>query len=122
MNAIRIRKRLDSAIPQLPELAPLVGHEVEIIALPEDTNVATPTAAVRKTSGVCGGSACARNSRIPVWTLIQLKRLGQSEQQLLEDFPSLSSADLDATWDYYRSHLTEIDADIAAQNEDAASD
>ena len=33
MNAVRIRKKLVSAIPQLPELTPLVGRVVEIIVL-----------------------------------------------------------------------------------------
>lgn len=33
MNAVRIRRHLDSPIPQLPELAPLIGKDVEIIAL-----------------------------------------------------------------------------------------
>jgi hypothetical protein len=32
MSVVRIRKRLDLPIPQLPELAPLIGKDVEIIA------------------------------------------------------------------------------------------
>jgi hypothetical protein len=36
MNALRIRKRLDAPIPQLPELTPLIGKDLEIIVL-EDT-------------------------------------------------------------------------------------
>jgi hypothetical protein len=35
MNAVRIRKRLDEPIPQLPELTPLVGRTVDIIVLDE---------------------------------------------------------------------------------------
>ena|SRR5947209_13150265 len=35
MNAVRIRKRLDEPIPQLPELTAWVGREVEIIVLDE---------------------------------------------------------------------------------------
>jgi hypothetical protein len=35
MNAIRIRKRLDSQVLDLPELAPLLGKSVEIIVLEE---------------------------------------------------------------------------------------
>jgi hypothetical protein len=33
MSVLRIRKRLDEPIPQLPELTPLVGRTVEIIVL-----------------------------------------------------------------------------------------
>lgn len=35
MNAIRIRKRLDSDTPHLPELRSLIGKTVEIIVLDE---------------------------------------------------------------------------------------
>lgn len=37
MNAIRIRKKLDSETLSLPELRPLVGQTVEIIVLTEET-------------------------------------------------------------------------------------
>jgi hypothetical protein len=37
MNAIRIRKRLDSDTLHLPELRPLLGQTVEIIVLEEET-------------------------------------------------------------------------------------
>jgi uncharacterized protein (DUF433 family) len=37
-----------------------------------------------------------RGTRIPVWTLVQLKHLGRTEQELLSDFPGLTQEDLDA--------------------------
>lgn len=61
---------------------------------------------------------CVLNTRIPVWTLIQLQRLGRTEEQLLTDFPSLTQSHLDAAWDYYRSNVSEIEADIAGQEQD----
>ena len=36
MNAFRIRRRLESETLHLPELRPLVGHNVEIIVLEEE--------------------------------------------------------------------------------------
>jgi uncharacterized protein (DUF433 family) len=78
----------------------------------QQTPVLTP---INKTPGVCGGSACIGDSRIPVWTLIELKQLGQTDEQLLEDFPTLSPIDLDAAWAYYRANTLEIEQDIAAQ-------
>jgi hypothetical protein len=36
MNALRIRKKLNAPIPELPELTPMVGKNVEIIVM-EDT-------------------------------------------------------------------------------------
>lgn len=41
MNALRIRKRLDSDTLYLPELREMIGKEVEIIVL-EDKPVVTP--------------------------------------------------------------------------------
>jgi len=70
---------------------------------------------VKKTPGVYGGAACVRDTRIPVWTLVQLKKLGRSEEQLLGDFPSITQLDLDAVWNYYRDHPVEIDDAIAAE-------
>jgi uncharacterized protein (DUF433 family) len=70
---------------------------------------------IKKTPGVSGGAACVRDTRIPVWTLVQLKKLGRSEEQLIADFPSLTQADLDAVWQYYRGHSVEIDEAIAAE-------
>lgn len=46
MNALRIRKRLDSPIPQLPELTPLIGRELEIIVL--DASDGIPAASTER--------------------------------------------------------------------------
>jgi hypothetical protein len=39
MNALRIRKRLSAPIPELPELTPLLGKDLEIIVLDEESQV-----------------------------------------------------------------------------------
>lgn len=71
--------------------------------------------AIRKTEGVVGGKARVRNTRIPVWTLVQYKKLGRVDSDLLNDFPGLTADDLDAVWDYYRCHAAEIEQEIAAE-------
>ena len=68
--------------------------------------------------GVCGGAACIVRTRIPVWVLEQARRLGTNESDLLRDYPTLSAQDLANAWAYVRSHRAEIEADIAANNED----
>jgi len=80
-------------------------------------NAATSTGLIRKTPGVCGGEACIGNRRITVWMLVNARRLGISEQRLLEDYP-LTIEDLHAAWDYYVLHPSEID-DAIARNEAA---
>jgi hypothetical protein len=47
MNAIRIRKKLDSATLHLPELQAFLGKTVEIIVLEENGTVAEPRPASR---------------------------------------------------------------------------
>ena len=53
MNAIRIRRKLESDTPHLPELQPLIGKNVEIIVLEdslvsaEDGNSSTPEVRLR---------------------------------------------------------------------------
>lgn len=81
----------------------------------------TPVAlepAIVKTPGVCGGSACVRTTRIPVWSLVLWRRQRVSDARLLEMFPTLTQDDLDAAWKYADPLRDEIDRDIQ-ENEDA---
>lgn len=72
---------------------------------------------IQKTPGVCGGDACIRQTRIPVWLLEESLRLGLSESEILEDHPSLRVDDLANAWAYVRTHRDEIDRNIK-ENED----
>ena len=67
---------------------------------------------VQKTPGVCGGRACIRNTRITVWGLVNSRRLGASDEQILKNIIGLTPDDLIAAWDYFREHAAEIDEDI----------
>ena len=61
---------------------------------------------------VCGGEPCIVRTRIPVWLLIQARRLGKSEAELLDAYPTLRAEDLINAWAYGRSHQEEIDRQI----------
>ena len=67
---------------------------------------------------VCGGEARLVRSRIPVWLLVQSRRLGATEADLLRAYPTLRAEDLANAWSYARSHRDEIEVDIRA-NESA---
>ena len=54
------------------------------------------TRTIQKTSGVCGGHARIRDTRIPVWTLVSFKQQGADADELLRNYPGLILADLDA--------------------------
>jgi uncharacterized protein (DUF433 family) len=74
---------------------------------------------IQKTPGVIGGDACIRTTRIAVWMLVQARRLGFADQELLDRYVvPLSQADLKAAWEYYEQHGEEIDRTIQ-ENEEA---
>jgi len=67
---------------------------------------------------ICGGEPCIVRTRIPVWILVQARRLGASEADLLNCYPTLRAEDLSNAWGYYRSHREEIEGQIV-ENEEA---
>jgi uncharacterized protein (DUF433 family) len=69
---------------------------------------------IESTPGVCGGEPCIVRTRIPVWVLVQAKRLGTSEADLLRSYPTLRAEDLANAWAYARVHQEEIEHDILA--------
>jgi uncharacterized protein (DUF433 family) len=79
--------------------------------------MATATDRITKTPNVCGGDACIRGHRIPVWILVGYRRLGKSDADLLVDYPSLTAADLEAAWEYAAANPDEIDRAIKDNEE-----
>lgn len=71
---------------------------------------------IRKTPGVVGGDACVRGTRIAVWMLVESKRLGRTDAELLTDHPDLTQDDLTAAWTYATAHAEEIETAIRANN------
>jgi uncharacterized protein (DUF433 family) len=58
-----------------------------------------------------------KNTRIPVWVLVNYRRLGGCEADLLRIYPSLTTADLQAAWDYEAANKEEIDRAIGKNEE-----
>lgn len=57
---------------------------------------------------------------MPVWSLVNHRRLGFSDLEILYNFPSMTASDLKAAWDYYRDHQAEIDELIRDHYSDEA--
>ncbi len=72
---------------------------------------------IDSTSDVCGGESRIVRTRIPVWLLVQARRLGASEADLLRNYPSLRAEDLANAWAYARSHPEEIQQHIRENEE-----
>jgi uncharacterized protein (DUF433 family) len=77
----------------------------------------TVTDRITKTPDICGGDACIRGHRIPVWSLIGYRQLGASDVEILRAYPTLTLADLEAAWEYARAHPEEIDQAIRENEE-----
>ena len=79
--------------------------------------MATATERITKTPGVCGGDACIRGHRIPVWVLVQWRDLGKPDDWILAGYPTLIPADLQAAWEYAAAHPAEIEEAIRLNEE-----
>lgn len=82
-------------------------------------NIHSPPSWVQKTPGVCGGDACIRKTRIPVWLLVRSRQLGMSDEAIRADFdPPLSREDLEAAWNYHEANKNEIELAIRENEEE----
>jgi uncharacterized protein (DUF433 family) len=72
---------------------------------------------IEKTPGVCGGDARIANTRIPIWSLINYRRLGASDARILQDFPHLKAENLVNAWAYADAHPEEIEEAIRRNKE-----
>jgi len=79
--------------------------------------LATAEALIQKTPGVIGGDACIRRTRIAVWMLVEHKRLGETEDEMLFNYPGLTREDLAAAWAYYEANREEIETAIRENDE-----
>jgi type III restriction enzyme len=70
------------------------------------------TSWIQKTPGVCGGEACVRRTRYTVAGLVDWRRLGLQDDQILRQQPDLTQSDLDAAWEYYQNNSEEINQAI----------
>lgn len=73
---------------------------------------------IEKTPGVCGGDARITNTRIPIWVLVEARRLRYSDSDLLKSYPTLSAADIANAWAYAQAYPDEIEC--AIQRNEAA--
>jgi uncharacterized protein (DUF433 family) len=53
-----------------------------------------------------------------VWGLVEWRRLGLSDAEILRHVPDLTQGDLEVAWEYYEQHREEIDQAIR-ENEEA---
>ena len=67
---------------------------------------------IEKTPGICGGVARVAGTRIPVWSLVQARQMGYSDERLLSEYPTLRASDLINAWAYFQEHINDIETQI----------
>jgi uncharacterized protein (DUF433 family) len=73
---------------------------------------------IESVPGDCGGDPCVAGTRIMVWLVESYHRLGMTEAQLLDAYPTLRAVDLVNSWAYVAAHPDEIERQIR-ENEEA---
>jgi uncharacterized protein (DUF433 family) len=69
----------------------------------------TAETSIQNTQDLAGGHPCIRDTRITVHGLVEYRKLGLSDAEILARIHGLTSADLQAAWKYYEQHPAEID-------------
>lgn len=74
---------------------------------------------ITRTEGICGGRARIAGSRIPVSTIAELYRQGESLCEIRATYSHIHPAAIDDAIVYYLDHRGEIDAEIEANSLEA---
>lgn len=77
----------------------------------------TTTDRITKTPNICGGDACIRGTRISVWGLVNQRRLGATDAEILRIVQGLTPEALESAWEYAADHAEEIDRAIRENEE-----
>ena len=95
--------RMQKAMSQLAKMASL--------------RVQTEHPHIVRIEGVCGGRPIIVGTRISVRTIVERVRLGDSFEQIVENYPPLTLAQVYDALSYYHEHKSEIEGEIAANEE-----
>ena len=95
-------------------------NQLLALSVPEKTeilqvliqNLVNSWTGISKTPGIVGGDACIAGTRIPVWDLVEYRRMGASDLKILEAYPQLTATDLYHAWSYADAFPDEINAAI----------
>jgi uncharacterized protein (DUF433 family) len=93
-------------------------RELLTLSPEEKTEIIQLLDGINKTPKVVGGNARIRNTRIPVWSLVQSRQMGASDLEILEAYPELTQVDLINAWFYDETFPAEIEQVIADNEAD----
>lgn len=61
---------------------------------------------------ISNGTAYIKGTRIPVWVVVEARKLGLEDASILTCYPTISQDDLLVAWDYYNIHVDEIELEL----------
>jgi uncharacterized protein (DUF433 family) len=73
-----------------------------------------------KEAGYCGGKAAIDNTRVRVNNVAWLAQQGLTPHEIIEHYPDLTLPQVHAALLYYYENRDEIEAELAAEEQDAA--
>lgn len=101
---------LERARELLPQLSP--GEKAQMLQwLVQEITGSYP--GIESNPEISSGDPCIVRTRIPVWLLVNARKLGSSEADLLRAYPALRTEDLTNARAYYQAHRDEIETQIA---------
>jgi uncharacterized protein (DUF433 family) len=77
---------------------------------------------IEKDPARCGGQPVVAGTRVRVAAVLASYRLGMTVEEIVQQYPGLRPADVHDALAYAYDHVGEIDADLAADDEDAVKD
>ena len=92
----------------------LLAHDSGKSGHQTDRSIFVP---IRRNPAVMGGDACVRETRIPVWLLVQLRQAGWSDERVLANYPELTRLDLISAWDFYAGNAPQVEAERRSHEE-----
>lgn len=108
-----------SALEQLENLLPTLSRAEKLQLLQTVVrDLRDDFPGIESRPGVCGGEPCVVRTRIPVWLLEQARRLGTTDAELLQAYPTLRAEDLSRAWAYVRVHRDAIEQQIRDNEDD----
>ena len=73
---------------------------------------------IEKDASRCGGQAVIVGTRLRVATILTCYRLGMRVEEIVQQYPQIKPADVHDALAYAYDHLAEIEADLAADDEE----
>jgi uncharacterized protein (DUF433 family) len=73
---------------------------------------------IEKDAARCGGQAVVAGTRIRVCTILACYRQGMNVEEIVQQYPPLKPADVHDALAYAYEHMEEIEANLAADDEE----